>query len=513
MTGTLIFIAVFPFIFCLSSMMYANMANRLRHDVVRSLSSSEPHTNEVIRTKPPFHLFPFRPSLKLTDGLSYINNRTISINESFLFVFFACFLVSLLTTGCILFIISEHGSGLNPLFFSLAATVFGSLFLMKQSLLNSFLRNNIAKRAKYMNFQFLLFVFVTVAVPMALFLLRGDLFNVSFASFWINDGSQRSDIVPALNLQCPSNSSDGVLDNTFTCRARNMLFGIWLGFLIYPMVLFVFFAIDINASLRHAVSDDASLGFLSIARIKHFLAIMVSAFSVMVVVDVDLSSLSLFSGLAAAGLSVAMRDTISNFIAGIQLSWDKSLKIGDVVSIPQSISADTGSTYGIVQDIRSRYTVIEDRNTVRRLIPNSIIVSEPIEHWTHEDKSVRLSLPISIPYIKDPRKVRQAKQIMEAVCYDVPRVLAVKPPNALLVSYGESELRFSLRFWIDDAHAGIRPVISEVLISLYERLLDAGIEIPFPQQDVHIKDVPLITVENLDSHPFVSKAVQRRESI
>jgi len=275
--------------------------------------------------------------------------------------------------------------------------------------------------------------------------------------------------------------------------------------LIFAPTLFFMTIVDLRTASNRLLHNVDSLGVSSLARIKILLSLSVAVISALIIRGTDFSAFSLFSGLVAAGLSVALRETIGNFIAGIQMSWDKSLKIGDVISIPQSISDDTGSTYGIVRDIKSRYTVIEDRNTVRRLVPNSLVVSESIEHWTHQDESVRLSLNISIPYIKEVSKIREAKQIMEDVCYDVPRVLIHKAPTALLVSFGESALSFSLRFWIDDAHAGIRPVISEVLISLYERLGEAGIEIPFPQQDIHLKDIPPITFGEIGPIELLSK--------
>jgi small-conductance mechanosensitive channel len=284
--------------------------------------------------------------------------------------------------------------------------------------------------------------------------------------------------------------------------AGRLLFGvklIWVVALFIPIYLFLFDIADARQRLERKLFDDLAVGIAPITRIKILVSVALSVISALVVLNVNLSSLSLFSGLVAAGLSVALRESIANFFSGLQMSWDGSLKVGDVISISRGASKDTGSTYGIVRDIRNRYTVIEDRNTVRRLVPNFKMVSESIEHWTHEGKNVRLSLQIGIPYVDDPRILRQAQRIMESVCYDVPRVLATKPPNALLVGYGESQLTFSLRFWIKDAENGIRPVISEVLISLYERLCDAGIRIPYPQQEIHIKELPEAYQELLTS--------------
>jgi small-conductance mechanosensitive channel len=204
----------------------------------------------------------------------------------------------------------------------------------------------------------------------------------------------------------------------------------------------------------------------------------------LIFIDVPLGEIGIFSGIVAAGLSIAMKDTLGNLMAGALLIADGSLKKGDVITIPRTDSNDTGSTYGIIQKMKMRYTVVEDRNTVRRLIPNSILVSSPIESWTHEDSKVRLSLKIGVAYDTDLAK---AKQLMESVCYDVSRVLSEKPPQAMVTDFGESSIVLSLRFWLKDTSQGIRPVISEVLINLKQRFDEEGIEIPFPQRDFNLK--------------------------
>lgn len=222
------------------------------------------------------------------------------------------------------------------------------------------------------------------------------------------------------------------------------------------------------------------------SKLSAFMVFFLSSLIALMILKVDFSSLGLMTGFLAAGMSIAMRDTLGNLMAGMQLIWDRSLKKGDVITIPNPESRDTGSTYGIVEQIRMRYTIVQDRNTVRRLIPNHLLTANPIEHWTHEDSMVRLSLRIGVSY-KARNRLREVQKIMESVCYDVTRVVTKKPPQALLVNYGDSAIIFSLRFWLEDARDGIRPVISDVLINLFERFDDAGIEIPYPQRDIHIK--------------------------
>lgn len=245
-----------------------------------------------------------------------------------------------------------------------------------------------------------------------------------------------------------------------------------------------FYKISQYSVLRRK-KKNSGLGLETDASVKigSFILIAISSLIALVLMDVEFGKLGLMTGFVAAGLSIALRDTIGNLVAGIQLIWDGSLKKGDVITIPNTDAGDTGSTYGIVEHVRVRYTVVQDRNTVRRLIPNYILTQEPIEHWTHENDMVRLSLRIGIAY---GSPIRDAIKIMESVCFDVNRVVTERPPQAMLVECGDYSLIFSIRFWIVDSNTGIRPVTSEILINLIDRLEEAGIEIPLPQSDVNI---------------------------
>lgn len=252
---------------------------------------------------------------------------------------------------------------------------------------------------------------------------------------------------------------------------------------LFANISFLFGLYQKKLLLRAETSSGLGLEIDAVSKIGGFIAFFVSALIALLMLDVEMGQLGLLTGIVAAGLTVALRETLGNLMAGMQLIWDRSLKKGDVVSIPSAASLDTGSTYGIVQQIKMRYTVIQDRNTVRRLIPNSILTANPIESWTQEDNRVRLSMRIGVNYDSDPRHVQK---VMESVCYDVKRILITKPPQALLVAFDDSAITFSLRFWLSDTSTGIRPVVSEILINLLDRFKDEGINIPYPQRTIHV---------------------------
>ena len=195
-------------------------------------------------------------------------------------------------------------------------------------------------------------------------------------------------------------------------------------------------------------------------------------------------SLGVFGGLIGAGLSVALRDLLANVIAGVLLLWDRTIKKDDVITVLPSSSSDTGSTYAIVQRMTMRYTIVQDRNDVRRLIPNSLLTNNIVENWTHEENMVRLRVLIGVDYDTDLRLVRT---ILEAVCYEIPRIDTKKnPPKAVVLGFGDYSINFALRFWISDPNKGIRPVLSDLYIAIYERLKEEGIKIPYPRQELQI---------------------------
>lgn len=280
---------------------------------------------------------------------------------------------------------------------------------------------------------------------------------------------------PAYNATMPSTSG--------LSKAVRFLF---FFFLILAPIRYIWYIVQYQVLKEKGGHGGLGLEIDAVSKMGTFGVVLAALFLALIFLNVDFGELGLMTGFVAAGLSIAMRDTLGNLMAGMQLIWDGSLKKGDVISIPSGSSSDTGSTYGIVEQVRMRYTVVQDRNTVRRLIPNHHLTGDAIEHWTHEDNKIRLNLRIGVSYDAG-KKLRETQKILESVCYDVPRVLTEKPPQALLVDFADSALVFSLRFWLSDAKEGIRPVISQIMINAYERLLEEGITIPFPQRDLHIK--------------------------
>jgi len=227
----------------------------------------------------------------------------------------------------------------------------------------------------------------------------------------------------------------------------------------------------LNASVHVSESSRVALAKFS----KFFLL----ALAILVALDaagVDLTALTVFGGAVGVGIGFGLQRISSNFISGFILLADKSIKPGDVITI--------GTKFGWVQELRARYIVVRDRDGVETLIPNENLVTSEVINWSYTDKAVRLKLPVQISYGDDPEK---AMQIMLECAFASPRVLQEPIPLCRLMQFGDSGIELELRIWIQDPENGLGGVRSEVNLAIWRGFKAAGITIPFPQRDVHIK--------------------------
>ncbi len=206
---------------------------------------------------------------------------------------------------------------------------------------------------------------------------------------------------------------------------------------------------------------------------------------------IDLTALTVFGGALGIGVGIGLQKVVSNLVSGLLLLLDKSIKPNDVIAV--------GGTYGWVAALGARYAAIRTRDGVEYLIPNEELITQRVENWSHSDKKVRLNIPVGISYSSD---VRLAMDLCRKAPGGVSRVLADPPAQCLLRGFGDSSLDLEIRLWIDDPSEGRSNVISEVLLRVWELFREHGIEIPFPQRDLHLKSgsIPRLE-EHLRSMP------------
>ena len=177
------------------------------------------------------------------------------------------------------------------------------------------------------------------------------------------------------------------------------------------------------------------------------------------------------------GIGLGMQRTVSNFFAGFTLIADKSIKPGDVIKIED--------TFGWVTQMNARYVSLRTRDGTDHLVPNDKFIEEGVINWSHADRVMRLHAPFGISYATNDLRALAKKA--EETATKVDRVLKTPAPRCNLIEFADSSINFDLRFWINDPTNGIANVRSGVMMTIWEMLHDLGVEIPYPQRDLHIK--------------------------
>lgn len=227
------------------------------------------------------------------------------------------------------------------------------------------------------------------------------------------------------------------------------------------------------ASGELEASTRTLIGLLS----KTVIVVVVGILS-LEIIGVDMDMLTVFSGALGFGLGIGLRTVFSNLISGIIIMVDKSIRPGDVIWI--------GEVFGKVTALRARYASVITRDGQEYLIPNEDLLSRQVINCSYSSKEVRLKVPIGIAYGSD---VELAMTLAAQAAQGVPRILDNPPPVCRLVGLGDSAVNLSLRFWINDPEHGISNVTTDVLKKVLKAYADNGVEIPFPQRDVHIKQL------------------------
>ena len=210
-------------------------------------------------------------------------------------------------------------------------------------------------------------------------------------------------------------------------------------------------------------------------------------FAVLIVlgsVGIDFSALAIFSGAVGVGVGFGLQKIVSNLVSGIILLADKSIKPGDVITV--------GNSFGWVDTMGARYTSVVSRDGREYLIPNEDFITQRVVNWTFSNDRVRNDIKFGVSYGSDPHRVRAAAI---AAAASIPRVLKDPPPTCHLTDFGESSLDLTLRFWIRDPNDGLGTVRSAVMFALWDAFKRDGIEFPFPQRDMNLKEPVRVVVE------------------
>tara|TARA_R110000868_G_scaffold189695_2_gene433163 strand:+ start:210127 stop:211413 length:1287 start_codon:yes stop_codon:yes gene_type:complete len=195
------------------------------------------------------------------------------------------------------------------------------------------------------------------------------------------------------------------------------------------------------------------------------------------IIGIDLAAFAFFGGALGIGIGFGLQKIVGNLISGMILIIDKSIKPGDVISL--------GDSYGEITDMHARYVVMRRRDGMEVLIPNETLMTTEVTNWSFNNRNVRIIISVGVSYDSDLEKVQN---ILQEIAIENDEIMQDPTPKALITAFADSSVNFELRFWLDDPENGLGAVRSQMYMDIWKRFKEEGIEIPFPQRVLHMKD-------------------------
>jgi small-conductance mechanosensitive channel len=193
-------------------------------------------------------------------------------------------------------------------------------------------------------------------------------------------------------------------------------------------------------------------------------------------VGVDFGFLLVFAGAIGVGIGLGLQSMAANLISGFTIIFGGKVRKGDWIKVEDAV--------GMVTDIHPLSTRVRTRGNVEYLLPNSNLVSNTIINYTLSSPTIWISLPVGVSYGSDPRQI---ERILLEVAAREPMVSRHENPRVLFTEFADSALNFDLIVCIDVRAYAERVVKSSLYFAIFEEFKKAGIEIPFPQRDIHVR--------------------------
>ncbi len=250
-------------------------------------------------------------------------------------------------------------------------------------------------------------------------------------------------------------------------------------YLILATLLLVFLASKLNKIVTERLLAKSKIDYgvrAATGSIIKYAVLTIGFIVILQTAGINLSSLAILFGALGIGIGFGLQNVINNFVSGLIILFERPIKVGDRIEV--------AGVAGDVTDISMRATTILTNDNISIIVPNSQFISEVVINWSHTDRSVRFNYPIGVSYKEDPEVV---KKVLLEIAYDNPGVLKNPKPDVLFTQYADSSMMFNLRVWTREYINRPGVLKSQLYYEISRRFRKAGIEIPFPQRDVHIK--------------------------
>jgi potassium efflux system protein len=243
-------------------------------------------------------------------------------------------------------------------------------------------------------------------------------------------------------------------------------------------------AVVISRVLRVVLEDDVLPRFTlqrgvssTISMMLRFGMITFGVLFAAAVAGLDLSQFAFIAGALGVGIGFGLQNVVNNFVSGLILIFERPIRVGDTV--------ETSTLLGEVRNIGIRSSRVRTFDGAEIIVPNASLIAGEVTNWTLSDRNRRIELLVGVAYGTD---LRQTGRTLVEAASKHSHVLAHPKPVALFKGFGESSLDFSLRYWTADYDRWLL-VSSEVAMAVNDALNEAGIQIPFPQRDLHLRSV------------------------
>ncbi|NJK59853.1 MAG: mechanosensitive ion channel [Oscillatoriales cyanobacterium SM2_1_8] len=216
----------------------------------------------------------------------------------------------------------------------------------------------------------------------------------------------------------------------------------------------------------------------AVASISYYVAWTIGAIAMLQTVGIDLSSLTVFAGVVGIGFGLGVQNLASNFVSGLVLLFDQTIRVGDYIELE--------GLAGTVEKISIRSTLVRTVDDMFVIVPNQYLIQQRTINWSYGSNRVRVHLEVGVAYGTDPLLLTEA---LLAAAHNESRVLPFPEPQVWLSNFGASSLDFRLLFWIDRPREA-QPIRSALRFQIEREFRQRGIEIPFPQLDLHVRPSP-----------------------
>jgi small-conductance mechanosensitive channel len=223
----------------------------------------------------------------------------------------------------------------------------------------------------------------------------------------------------------------------------------------------------------------------AVGSITRYVVLLLGLLIIMQTAGINLTTLNVLAGAVGIGVGFGLQNVVSNFISGLIIMFERPIKIGDRIVVD--------NVEGDVVEIGARSTKVLTNDNITIIVPNSKFITENVVNWKYNDPKVRFRIPVSVAYGSD---VRLVEKVLLEVAKNEKDVHDDPAPVVRFLEFGDSSLNLELRAWSTSLVNRKGKLISALNFAIYDKFREHGIEIPFPQRDLHIRS-GVVEVKNV----------------